>query len=568
MRLLVRISCLPIALVWVVVGSDLSSIAQQSVSTQNAVDQDKELSTIAGSVVRSGTNDPVAKARIVFKSEDDNSAPPYVTITDAEGKFAIDGIRPGRYAMGVDRNGYLRKSYGEDNQGNVLMVLSLKPAQHMTELIFRLQRCAVISGRILDEDGEPAEGVTVELLRQSNSHGKVDTYSVREQRTNDLGEYRLFDLRPGRYFVRAYASANSWETVAGTILEDSTLKSAGGYVPTYYPKASEISRASSIELKAGEEVSGIDLMLLRQRTYKIRGRIFNSVSEHPGGETTVGVVPQDAVISSEGDIRRGSVNVSTGDFEINDVPSGRYTVIAEWREGENQLEGSLPLELSNASVESVRVVINRGVDVPGRVIVEAKAAVPSEIMVAIESRNSRQIGPDRQVQIKPDRTFLLSGLADGIYDFDVWSMCDGCYLKAATANGQDILDQGLQISSGSFPSPIELVYRTNSAAVDGTVLRADGSPAPGAEVVLVPDRERASSFSHYREKSTDQYGHFTIRGVVPGNYHVYSWQSTDFDYRDREFLKSFEQKAQTLSIGENEKKSLQLSILPDTDERQ
>ena len=360
-----------------------------------------------------------------MRSEDDHSAPPYVTITDSEGRFTVKEIRPGRYDLRVERNGYLSKSYGEDDQGNSFTILTLKPAQHMTDLIFRLQRCAVISGRISDEDGEPAEGVTVELLGQSNSHGKVDTYRAGEQQTNDLGEYRLFDLRPGRYFVRAYPSANSWETVAGTILESSTLKSAGGYAPTYYPKSLELSRASAIELKAGDEVSGIDLMLVRERTYKIRGRVFNSVAEHPGGETTVGVAPEDPVMSSSADIRRGSVNESTGDFEINDVPPGRYTVFAEWREGENELEGSLPLEVSNASVDSVRIVINRGADVRGRVVVEGKASLPGDINVAIESRNSRQMGPGRQSQMKPDRTFLLSGLADGVYDFEVWSTCEG-----------------------------------------------------------------------------------------------------------------------------------------------
>jgi hypothetical protein len=147
-------------------------------------------------------------------------------------------------------------------------------------------------------------------------------------------------------------------------------------------------------------------------------------------------------------------------------------------------------------------------------------------------------------------------------------MRDGCFLKAATANGQDILDQGLQISSGTYASPIELVYSSNSATISGTVVREDGSPASGARVVVIPDRQQSSTRLHYRDEATDQYGRFSIRGIAPGNYHVYSWQSTDFDCRDREILKPLEQKAQTLSIGENEKKSLQLSILPDPDERQ
>jgi hypothetical protein len=204
-------------------------------------------------------------------------------------------------------------------------------------------------------------------------------------------------------------------------------------------------------------------------------------------------------------------------------------------------------------VDSVRIVINRGADVRGRVAIEGKVAAVGEVNVSIESRNPRQLGSNGRAQMKPDGTFLLTGLSDGVYDFEVWSRCDGCYLKAATANAQDILDAGLQISSGTFPSPIMLVYSSNSATIEGTVVRDDGLPASGAEVVLIPYRQGARPSRDYRLKTTDQYGHFTIRGVAPGNYHVYSWQGADLDYSDPGSLKPFEQKAQTLSIGENEK---------------
>jgi hypothetical protein len=549
------------------VGPSLGSFAQQSTPTGSA-DESKKLCAVGGSVVRSGTNEPLTKARIVLRSEDDRSAPQQVTATNAQGQFTIGDIPPGRYDVRVERNGYLSKSYGEDDHGNSSTILTLKPAQQLTDLIFRLQRCGVISGRVLDEDGEAAEKVTVELLAQSTRHGRTSTYELGQTQTNDLGEYRMFDLGPGRYLVRAYPSANSWETIAGTILDSSTLKSAGGYAPTYYPNALESSRASSIELKVGEEVSGIDLMLLRQRTYTVRGRVFNSISGHRGGETSAGLVPEDPEMRSFEDSRRGSINENTGDFEIKDVPAGRYIAFAEWRDGENRFQGTVPVDVSTTSIDSVRIVINRGADVRGRVVIEGKISTPDDVNVSIEPRKAQQLGSSGRTQMKPDGTFLLAGLADGIYDLDVWSRCDGCYLKAATANGQDILDGGLQISSGTFPSPIVLVYSSNSATVDGTVLRADGLPASGAEVVLIPDRQRPSPYSDYREKPTDQYGHFTIRGVAPGNYHVYSWQSPDFDYTDREFSKPFEQKAQSLSIGENEKKSIQLSVLsPSNDHR-
>jgi protocatechuate 3,4-dioxygenase beta subunit len=560
-----------ITLTAILCSPGLCLFAQQSTSTESAGGHDKQVCTISGSVVRAGTNDPLAKARVVLISEDDSSTPPYLAITGTEGRFTIEGIRAGRYDLYVERSGYMRKSYGENNQGNSSAILSLKPAQRLTDLIFRLQRYGAISGRVLDDNGEPAEGISVEVLHRSTSHGKVNTSTVREAQTNDLGEYRIFDLWPGRYLVRASPSQGSGQIIGGTLLENSILKSEGGYAPTYYPNVSGISRAAPVELKVGEEVSHIDLMLLRQRTFKVRGRVFNGVTNHPHGQTDVGLVTEDSDSSTLIDARAGSANENTGDFEIKDVPVGRYVAIARWRDGENEFVGSVPFEVTDMDVDSIHIVINRGVDLHGRVIVQGKVAVavPAEIQVTITAKDSWQLGSNRRARVKPDGTFLLTGLADGIYEFDVWSRCEGCYLRAATANGQDILDQGLQISSGVAPSPIELVYNSNSATIDGTVLREDGLPASGATVILVLDQLRHRRHLDYREGSTDQYGHFIIRGVPPGAYHVYSWQSIDYaDYTDPEFLKLFEKKAQTISIDESEQKSLQLSVLSAPNDRQ
>jgi hypothetical protein len=552
-----------VALAVILLGSGLGLFAQQSQSAPTTSSQDKQLCNIAGKVVRTDTNEPLPKARVVLRSEDDRSADPHFGITDVQGQFSIEGIRSGRYEMYVEHNGFLRKSYGEDDGGNSSAVLDLKPAQQMTDLIFRLQRCGAISGRVLDEDGDPAERVTVEALQRKTSRGKVSTWTSGQTETNDLGEYRVFDLGPGRYVIRAHPRGGSGLAIGGSLLEDSILKSAGGYVPTYYPNALEISRASTIELKAGDDISGVDLSLQSQRTFKIRGRVFNSVTDHPGGRTQVGLVPEDIDSSMVEEPRFANTNLVTGDFEIKDVPTGRYTLFAAWRDGENEFVGSEPIEVVNSNLDSVRIVIPRGAELRGKVVIEGKVAAPAEMGVRLDPRDSRQLGSSRDGSIKADGSFLLTGIADGLYEINVWSECDGCYLKAVKANGEDILDRGLQVSSGSAPSPIELVYSSNTGMIDGTVTREDGLPASGATVILVPDHLRRSRFSRdYREKSTDQYGHFVIKNVAPGKYHAYSWQSIDYDNStDPEFLKGFEQQAQAVSIGENEKKSLQLSLI-------
>lgn len=560
-----------IALAGILIGPRLDSFVQQSPSAENAADQRNQRCTISGNVVRAATNEPLRRARVVVRSDDDNSAVPFVAITDAQGEFTIEGIRAGRYSVSAEHDGYMRSSPGEDNRGRSAAILTLNPAQQITKLIFRLQRYAAISGRVFDEDEEPAEGVTVEAVQQVKFRGKINQYASGRAETDDLGEYRLFDLKPGRYFVRASPVAHSWRTVGGFQLPTSILKSAGGYAPTYYPDTTEISRASAIELKPGDDVSSVDLSLLRQITYKIRGQVVNAVSDRSGRDAQIELLPEDLGSFNTEDRRGTFADAETGGFEIDDVPTGRYAVVATRRDGENEFSGSTMVEVNDTSVESVRIVITRGAEIRGRVVLDGMIEFPRDLRVEIEPKYPSPLGTRRNAKMKPDGSFTINGVADGVYIFNVWALCEGCYVKAAKSNGADILNDGLQISSASAPSSIELVFSNKSGTIEGTVAVEDGSPASGATIIVVPDHAPPGQPWEHFEESTDQYGHFVVRAVPPGGYHAFAWKSIDrddFDFTDPEFLKPFEKKAQAFSIGENEKKSLRLSLLPAPEARQ
>jgi hypothetical protein len=554
------------ALVGVLLVSGPTSLAQQAPAVETASGQDK-LATVGGQVLRARTDEPLRKARVILTKENDNAADPYVAITDAEGRFTIAAITPARYDMRAEHDGYVSAYYGEDKSGGSSSILLLQAGQKITDLLFRLERCAAITGRVIDEDGDPAETVVVEAIVRRNSR-REDSYTTAQATTNDLGEYRLFDLRPGSYYVRASPARNSWATVGRARLDNSTLTSAGGYVPIYYPNVSEISRASPIQLKAGDETSGVDFMLQRIHSFRIRGQVSNAAVDNPSGKVSVGVVPSGAESISFEDTRRGEVNESTGEFEIDDVPSGSYTAFASYQDEQGRFQNSTPIVVADSDVDSVRIVITRGAELHGRVTWEGAAVSSRKVYLHLDPNDPRTLA-DGRAELSSDGTFSIKGLPDGLYEIGTFSQCQACYLKSATANGADVLYTGLQISSGSAPSPLELTFSSNSATVDGVVVRDDGLPASGTTVVLLPDRQRLSRGPDMRTASTDQYGHFVINGVAPGSYHAQARQEIEYDdFSDAEFLKQFELRAQALSIAEREKKTLNLTLHTSSPESQ
>ena len=536
--------------------------AQQAGAVENTRSPDK-LCTIAGQVVQ-GANEPLRKARVILTNEDSPSADPYVAITDSEGRFRVTGILPARYDMRVEHSGYISKSYGEDESGNSSSaILLLKAGQQMTDLLFRLQRCGAISGRVVDEDGDPAQGMAVEAVQRLISRGKVSIGGGGQATTNDLGEYRVFGLRPGLYFLRTFPERGNGEIVGKVLLEQSILNSIGGYVPTYYPNVPDITRASPIEVKAGDDITGVDFVLLRTRSYRIRGQISNTAVDNPKGNTSVGLVPKDAETYSYEDTREGEADQKTGEFEIDDVPPGIYHVFASYHDEQNQFVGSTPVVVTNADVYSVRIVITRGAELHGRIVREGKIAPSMVIRIGVEPSDPQALSASHSTETRPDGSFSIAGLADGLYVVSASSDCDTCYLKSAVADGLDVLNAGLQVSSGSAPSPIDLVYSDRTGTIDGVVVRHDGLPAPGATVVLAADPLLLDRRRSYRSEPTDQYGHFVFRGVPPGSYRAFAWQDVDYwSYTDPDFLKPFEQKAKAFSISEGEKKTLQLTLLP------
>jgi len=127
--------------------------AQQGATSKTQNTLGRDACGIGGTVLKSGTADPVRKAEISLQKIDDPRSG-YLTHTDSLGRFAIDKIEPGRYRLRVERSGFVSQQYGESSPTSTGAVLTLTPGHDVKDLLFRLLPWAVISGRVTDENGD------------------------------------------------------------------------------------------------------------------------------------------------------------------------------------------------------------------------------------------------------------------------------------------------------------------------------------------------------------------------------------------------------------------------------
>ena len=544
--------------------------AQQPPASPTSADPNDQLATIAGTVVSANTGEPLKKAHVVLSQKgaewDDPNKQPLNATTDAVGHFAIEKIPAGSYDLVVARANYLQSHYGQDQLDKPGAMLSLAPGQKVADLLFRLSRTAVITGKVVDEDGEPVRGASVTTLLHAKVRGKLSIQRNDNEKTNDLGEYRIAGLDPGRYSVFATPPMGYYT--------QETPHQFDQYAPVYYSGATDITHASTLELKSGDEISGIDFVLTPKplaRGYKVRGHVLNSLTDYPDVRVVVRLFPRGGVDPSfSSNQKQAYPDAKSGNFEIKDVMPGEYIAAALSYAGGKTRNVTQIVDVSNTDVDGISLVLTRGIDIPIRVALEGKSvgstADLSIALITAEDETTVNFSSFQSAVAQPDGSFLLKDISDGFYSLKVSSKCQECYLKSAKANGLDLLEQGIRVTSSAGPASVAVVYSSNTGTVTGAVTNKDDLPAAGALVVLVPDADSRQKFEQYKTSNTDQYGHFEIRGVPPGHYKAFAWEKVDPGaYVDPDFLKPFESKAESFDIAANEQKSVQLKMIPASD---
>ena len=113
----------------------------------------KKAGSVSGVVVREPGSQPLKKATVTLVAENQTDGGNYTATTDANGRFSIDQVRPGRYRMLLERTGYVEVNERQRKFDG--RTLSVSSGEELKDLQLNMLMTATVLGRVVDEDGDP-----------------------------------------------------------------------------------------------------------------------------------------------------------------------------------------------------------------------------------------------------------------------------------------------------------------------------------------------------------------------------------------------------------------------------
>jgi len=557
----------PASLLWIAVTASAALPGQTPPSSNS---QAPSRSTLSGVVTKDPGSEPLKKALIELIAESQNDGGNYTAVTSGEGSFRIENIAPGRYRLFVERTGY--QEIDKHHRRTEGRVLTLTAGQELKDLVIRLQAAAVVEGRVTDEDGDPMPESQVAVLRQTFVAGHARWEQAGAEHTNDLGEYRIAGLAAGNYFVSVTPPPDfrSLIETTGNSKPAPDKPAPTAYQTTYYPGTRDRSQASPIQLHAGDDFPA-NFSLAPSPSLTIRG----SVTNLPPG-STASIMLQSKDFNS---VLNGGEMRKDGTFEIRDVSPGTYTLLATVENASVPMTARQSLQLSE-SVDGLRLAPQAGGTIQGRLRMETNATAhpdPSQIFLLLHSSDGdsdislfgsiTMSNFSNIAHVNNDGSFAWMNVPAGNYSVQISesSAMPDWFLKSVTAAGHDATDSGFNVSTGT--TTITLVASANGGIAEGIAANQKDEPVADTVVVAVPEARFRSHPDRYRKALTDQSGHFTLRGLPPGDYTLFAWESVDGEaYYNAEFLRAFEGQGKSLHISESQQVTVQLRIIPSAED--
>jgi hypothetical protein len=513
------------------------------------------LCLLSGQAVKADSGEPLRRVTVTARPAEGRAVQPQSSSTGADGRFEIKGLPPGQYRVVASRNGYLVQEYGQKSYGRPGIALTLAPGQEVADLSFRMTAAGAISGKIVNEDGERLAYVNVQALRQNRVQGRRQWVPTGMASSNDLGEYRIFGLAPGRYYLAAQYNAGGVRTAAASNPADGNAADES-YAPSYYPGSLDPTRATPLELPPGGDLRGIDFNLAPTRSVRIRGRVkFESADS---SRPFLSLIPRNATfVGFMG--RHSAVVDEKGEFEIRGVTPGSYLLTADQVGGAARQSLRMPLEVGSTNLDDVNLVLGPSPELAGKFQADAGVDLSSfKPRLLLESAEGASISVGGSA-IKPDGSFVVQDAPASLYALSVIGLPEDVWIKSVRMGDADFTDKPVDLAV--VGGPLEISLASGAAQIAGSVTR-DQQAAPGAIVVLVPDGERRKLGRYFKTAIADQRGVFQMKGLAPGGYKAFAWDELeDGVYQDPEFLQAFESKGKALSLKAQGQESVQLELL-------
>jgi len=515
----------------------IQSLAQ--ISLQPPSSNPETRYTLSGSVINSITGEPIPRALVQIYAGAERLA-----FTDASGQFQFEGLAPGETRIDARKPGFFDVPHPD-----YLMQTMVKIGPQMQPVILNLIPEGVIYGHIQDGLGQPIEGLPVKVIAVRIAEGKKRVESGGNRTTDEDGNFRIADIRPGSYYV---------EAGPGTRLDRLSGRHAG-YSALFYPTAHDLSSAMPFQIGPGQQVDA-NFSLKAEPMFHLSG-------------TVACLAPDDGVnlrlLDRSGEYLSFSVGYGPAPCQFQaEVLSGSYTfVVNSWHEG---------------ALLSAEIALNVNSDLTG---ISAAPSPAHSIPIAVRAESTSRSGPQRRGTKEPNAylasihlsanagslnqsdyqaqpegdpknpSLVLRNLPSGKYSVEVNASAPW-YVQSAQSGGTDLLREELTVTGGVQTPPIEIVLHDDGATLSGKV--DVGQSVRPTAVVLAPDH---GSTTQTKSGNVSDGGDFALQGLAPGNYNVLAFDLMDgLEYANPEVLNRFLSRATHVTLLPNEERKITVEL--------
>jgi hypothetical protein len=514
---------------------------------------------IRGHVFDAGSGRPLRKAQVrAFAPELRENR---LATTDANGAYEIKDLAAGRYQLNASKGSFVQLQYGQSRPFEPGKPLEVANAQTIEKVDFSLPRGGIITGRILDEFGEPTSDVQVMAMRYQYFQGRRQLSPAgRTTMTNDIGEYRVFALPPGQYFLSA--------TLRNFNGLEATSEDRSGYAPTYYPGSASVADAQRVTIGVGQTLSDINFALSPTRLARVMGTAVDSEGKPlVGGMIMMMQISGSLMMSTAG----GQIRPD-GSFSIANVSPGDYVLRALTNTGGlgsqagEQVQANI--SVTGEDIIGLRLTGVKSSTVTGRILLPqvgtGAMSVAGLQLVAVAS-TPQLLSPSSTARVIDDSTFEMKVQPGShLIRMNTIGSFANTRIKAVRLNGVDVTDTGFDSRPNEDLSGLEVELTTQLSDLSGFVSNARGESVKDYSIVVFPrDRQSWGFGSRYLSGGRpDQDGKYRVRNLPAGDYYAIALEYVEQGAgTDPEFLDRIKDRATEFSMNDGETKTLSLKLV-------